>query len=141
MKPYFPKTKKSASEKWAIFFVTFSIIASIVGLLPIFAILLGGLYVLVGVVIIVLTLGLILFNEKFANSFTSGAEGFAGFGALIRYSPYAFGIASFFALIATLIFIKCQRESRKSKITLGIILTIIPIIIIFIIKYYNISYM
>lgn len=130
------KYKRPRNERVANMFFTLSIIAFIIGVLPILSTIASFMYYVVMGLIIVMTLGIILLNKDFKESLSSGEQMFKDVATLIKYSPYILGVAAILGLIATIIYAKSTTLRRKGgNVFAGIVITLLPIIIaIFIIR-------
>ena len=130
------KYKRPRNERVANMFFTLSVIAFIIGILPILSTIASFMYYVVMGLIIVMTLGIILLNKDFKESLSSGEQMFKDVATLIKYSPYILGVAAILGLIATIIYAKSTTLRRKGgNVFAGIVITLLPIIIaIFIIR-------
>ncbi len=123
--------KRPRNERVGNFFFTLSIIAFIIGMLPILSKVAAIAYYIAIGVIVIGTIGLIMLVDGFRESLTSSEERFEKFAELIKYTPYILGVAAFFALIATIIYAKSTTLRRKGgNVVAGIIFTALPIVVI-----------
>lgn len=126
----FKNIKNSATEKWAIAFLTLSIITLIVGALPFLSMIAVAFYYLIIVLIMVLTLFLILLNKDFVSKLSAGGDFMNSMVELIKYSPYVFAGASALAVVSVILFATGKSiDSKGVKITASVIFAVLPLVL------------
>lgn len=129
------KLKRPAMDKWGIFFLILSIIATIISLIPFFSAIAMLMYYFAIAIIVVITLGVILLNDKFRDSLNNTGETLSKLVDLIIYSPYFAIAGAALALIATILFARAKPTyGKQGRIIIGIIFMVIPLIILILIK-------
>ena len=129
------RRKKPFFDRLSNFVFAMSIITFLIGILPALSTIASIIYYVFVGVIIIATLGLIFMNEGFKNMVESSGDTFEGLIALVKYSPYFLVLSALLALVATIMYSKsCTIFDRKSKIGIGVVFIILPIVAIIIIK-------
>lgn len=129
------RRKKPFFDRLSNFIFAMSIITFLIGILPALSTIASIIYYVFVGVIIIATLGLIFMNEGFKNMVESSGDTFEGLVALVKYSPYFLVLSALLALIATIMYSKSRTIfDRKSKIGVGVVFIILPIVAIIIIK-------
>ena len=129
------RRKKPFFDRLSNFVFAMSILAFLIGILPALSTVAAIIYYIFLGVIIIATLGLIFMNEGFKNMVESSENTFDGILTLIKYSPYFLVLSALLALIATIMYSKSRTIfDRKSKIGVGVVFIILPIVAIIIIK-------
>lgn len=129
------RQKKPFFDRLSNFIFAMSIITFLIGILPALSTIASIIYYIFVGVIIIVTLGLIFMNEGFKNMVESSGDTFEGLIALVKYSPYFLVLSALLALIATIMYSKSRTIfDRKSKIGVGVVFIILPIVAIIIIK-------
>lgn len=129
------KMKRPAIDRWAIFFLTLSIIATLIALIPFFSMVTALAYYLIIGIIIIITLGIILLDENFREKLNNSENFFSNLVSLIKYSPHFAIAGASLALLATILFANSKSTGgKKGRVALGVIFTILPIIIFVVIK-------
>ena len=129
------RRKKPFFDRLSNFVFAMSILAFLIGILPALSTVAAIIYYIFLCVIIIATLGLIFMNEGFKNMVESSENTFDGILTLIKYSPYFLVLSALLALIATIMYSKSRTIfDRKSKIGVGVVFIILPIVAIIIIK-------
>lgn len=132
----FKNIKKSTTEKFAITFLTLSIILSIVGAIPFLSIIALMMYYLIVVLIIAGTLFLILLNKDFVNKLNLGAQAISNIAEFFKYLPYILSVASVFSIVSIILYASAKSIDNKGvKVIAGVVFSIIPIVLIFLLKY------
>jgi len=129
------RRKKPFFDRLSNFVFAMSIITFLIGILPALSTIASLIYYIFVGVIIIATLGLIFMKEGFKNTVESKGAEIHSLVALVKYSPYFLVLSALLALIATIMYSKSRTIfDRKSKIGVGVVFIILPIVAIIIIK-------